>query len=189
MSNEETLDPAELFEYDEFDSYDEQTYHTHATANSESNGVPLSVELSDFFCKQNSTLDLNASFERAPEIFLRIEANNSNATTSNNNILTNVSENWKSFESNDSCENVILSSNSAECIELQYENEFVEDNEIDYDSTNVAYHRRNSIENDYEQLLFEGIISLQLVGTYIFYPFLFCILCFRPSRAFHKIYV
>lgn len=176
MSNDESTDLAELFEYDEFDSYDSQTYPTIDEIQSAcgiNSGVPLSVELSQCLstsidCSSSSNHD---SFVKAPEIFLRIDpTNNSGAGDATNEAKTVNSlestqpidaEQTKSIDSIDSCNDVKLSTNRDQCIELQYEDEFIDsnDDENDYDSTNVAYERRNSIESDYEQLLFEGILS------------------------------
>lgn len=180
MSNDESTDLAELFEYDEFDSYDSHTYRTIDEIQSAcgiNSGVPLSVELSQCLstsieCSSTTSHTSNHdSFVKAPEIFLRIDHTNSGggggasneAEASNSAESTQPidDEQTKSIDSIDSCKDVILSTNRDQCIELQYEDEFIDsnDDENDYDSTNVAYERRNSIESDYEQLLFEGIFS------------------------------
>lgn len=171
MSNDETTDLTELFEYDEFDSYDSQTYPTidaiHAACGGNS-GVPLSVELSQCLNKSteqstSNTSLANDNFVKAPEIFLRIDGNNSGGgiTSVHGNLAQPQihDEQSNSIDSIDSCRDVLNPSiDRDQCYELQYEDEFIDSNdENECDSSNVVYERRNSIESDYEQLLLEGI--------------------------------
>lgn len=169
MSNDESTDLMELYEYDEFDSYDSHTYPTIEAIHSAygvNSGVPLSVELSQCLSstshEQSTATTSHDNFIKAPEIFLRIDATNdgdrialpSNPTATIDNVPA------KSIDSIDSCADgeVKLSTNRDECIELQYEDEFIDSSdENDCEPANVIYERRNSIESDYEQLLFEGI--------------------------------
>lgn len=172
MSIEDPTDLMELFEYDEFDSYDDQTYLF--TDNFNQSGVPLSVELSESLSKNQTPVTEKPStgFVKAPEIFLRIESSGTEAfkTDTNSESLSENRDTHKnalnklrncgksnSFESNES-NDVILVSNQDECAELQYENEFVGPNDgPDCELVQSGPKRHNSIENDYEELLFEGI--------------------------------
>lgn len=166
MSNDESTDLMELFEYDEFDSYDPQTYPTIDSAYGANSGVPLSVELSQCLSSpalaQSTPSTAHDNFIKAPEIFLRIDATSGGdrAATPSNPTKSIDDEPAESLDSIDSCAGgeVKLSTNRDACIELQYEDEFVDSSdENDCEPTNVVYERRNSIESDYEQLLFEGI--------------------------------
>lgn len=146
MTNEVSPDLLELFEYDEFDSYDEHTYQAIAAAKeTASDGIPLSVELSESLHNSQSD-EQNSGFVKAPEIFLRIESNIENKTKRSN-----------SLESSDS--NIVIpvaNGDDIECFELQYENEF--DDQID--ETDIAHSScqpNSCVETEYEQLLFEGI--------------------------------
>lgn len=175
MSIEEATDLMDLFEYDEFDSYVEHTYQLIAESGClMENGVPLSVELSESLSKNQTpvTEQPSISFVKAPEIFLRIDANTSGISKtetnsenssensgSHKNVLKKLknSEKSNSLESNESNDAILLP-NPDECVELQYENEFVGPNdEPDCDLVQSASKRRNSLESDYEELLFEGI--------------------------------
>lgn len=170
MSIEKAKDLMELFEYDEFDSYDEHKYQLIAESDfSSESGIPLSVELSESLSKiQTPVTETVTGFVKAPEIFLRIDASGteiykteassdtSNEKNKQKNALKNSGKS-NSLESNDSNDAILLS-NQDECVELQYENEFVgPSDESDCELVQTAPKRHNSIENDYEELLFEGI--------------------------------
>ncbi|XP_055302856.1 trafficking kinesin-binding protein milt isoform X2 [Sitodiplosis mosellana] len=174
MSIEEATDLMDLFEYDEFDSYDDHTYQLIAESNcSTASGIPLSVELSESLSKNQTPVSEQPSicFVKAPEIFLRIDASGSRISTNsesssensgshkNANKLKNCekSNSLESIESND----VVLLTNRDECVELQYENEFVSPND-EPDCVQSPPKRHNSIENDYEELLFEVLCSNRL---------------------------
>lgn len=174
MSFEEGTDLMDLFEYDEFDSFDENTYRTiSATNDLVEGGVPLSVELSESLSKSQTSVSEESSsgFVKAPEIFLRIEANStgtssilpSSSEDCNNHRDKNESNKPKFCEKSNSIESVdgndvILTAKGDECIELQYENEFLSANEEpDCDFLQITHNRTNNIDNDYEELLFEGI--------------------------------
>lgn len=155
MSSDDGAELMDLFEYDEFDSYDEYAYQTaNQQDDSVECGVPLSVELSESLSKNdNAESEQDAScFVRSAEIFLRIDGE---GTSANNRAIQDQSSNNaqpNSLESNGS-DDVILVGN--DCVELQYENEFIESNdEAEFLPTNRC--RSNSLSNDYEELLFEG---------------------------------
>lgn len=169
MSIEDVTDLMDLFEYDEFDSYDENTYQL--IDEDSSGGVPLSVELLESLSKNQTPVsdEPTNSFVKAPEIFLRIDANGSNASTtdlctaSTSHNFQNIEtielkhcEKSNSLESSDS-NDVLLLTKHGDCVELQYENEFSD--ESDCDRNQSERKQDNSIENDYEELLFEGIIN------------------------------
>lgn len=158
-SNVNSLDFADLLEYDEFDVYDE-TLSTLVSQRSccddqlccdsitKIEGVPLSVELSQaiagpsqqcFNALPTSSLVVadDETFIKAPELFLRFGMNSSNSVDDFVDTPTN--------QPND-------------CVELQYENEFDED-EVDdslrFIESSKSYH--SVTENENEQLLLEGI--------------------------------
>lgn len=147
MSFEEVSD---LFEFDDFDCYDENTYRTILTTNRlVEEGVPLSIELSETLNRNQNTVNEHSDssdFVKASEIFLRLETSGTETSKSLAEVNT--------IETTDS---LISASNQEECIELQYENEFIGPNdEPDLDFLRTARDRTNSIYNDYEELLFEG---------------------------------
>lgn len=169
MSIEESADLMDLFEYDEFVFYDDHTYHliTESKCSTE-NGIPLSVELSASLNENPTPVSEQPSngFVKAPEIFLRIDSristteirtsSSENSDSGGNHKNENGPENYEKSNSLD----MVLPSNQ-ECVELQYENEFVGPYEESDkpDCIRSAFNRHNSIEKDYEDLLFEGIIN------------------------------
>lgn len=168
MSIEDITELGDLFEYDEFDSYDEHAYQEIVSDNvSNEEGVPLSVELSESLNKVQTPECEQAtkSFTKAPEIFLRIDVNSiaggASSANSSYNITCTKSPNIikQSDESNsiDSIESNEGITNRDECTELQYENEFSTNDEIDCENVQSTCKRHNSIDNEYEELLFEGI--------------------------------
>lgn len=158
-SNVNSLDFADLLEYDEFDVYDD-TLSTLVSQRScydritETEGVPLSVELSQSMNatagpSQQSLKTLpppllvvaeDKGFVKAPELFLRFGINSSNSVDDFVDTPTN--------QPND-------------CVELQYENEFDEDEGdgaddfLRFTESTKSYH--SVTENENEQLLLEGI--------------------------------
>lgn len=175
MSIEESADLMDLFEYDEFDPYDDHTYHliTENSCSTE-NGVPLSVELSDSLSENPTPVSEQPSnrFVKAPEIFLSIDSRisttekkteslsvNSGSGSGGSHKSANSLENCEKSNSLESIESndVVLVSNQ-ECVELQYENEFV--GPYEEPDLRSALNRHNSIERDYEDLLFEGITGI-----------------------------
>lgn len=170
MSFEEVTDLMDLFEYDEFYSFDENTYRPISSTNEiVEGGVPLSVELSESLSKNQTSVSEESSsgFVKAPEIFLRIEGNSAGISSNiqslcNNNRDENKSNKLKFREKSNSIESVdstdvILPVKGDECNELQYENEFLSSiDEPDCDSLQKTHNRTNNIDNDYEELLFEG---------------------------------
>lgn len=175
MSIEESADLMDLFEYDEFDSYDDHTYHliTENSCSTE-NSVPLSVEISESLSENPTPVSEQPcnDFVKAPEIFLRIdsristtgiriESSSENSGSGGSHKNANSPENCEksnSLESNESNDVVLLP--NQECVELQYENEFVGPYEEEPDCIISALNRHNSIEKDYEDLLFEGITGI-----------------------------
>lgn len=170
MSIEEISDLEELFEYDEFDSYDENAYQSIiANDVSHEGGVPLSIELSESLSKNQTPeneLPCN-NFTKAPEIFLRIDAS---TTTSNSSIYGNDANccgktsnkieqcsTLNSLESSESNDGPLSTTNRDECLELQYENEFGSSDETDCEFVQSTCRQQNNTDNDYEDLLLEGI--------------------------------
>lgn len=166
MSLGEEGDLIDLFEYDEFDSYNEYAYHVVTMNNDSSNdGIPLSVELSETLNKSQSTINEKSSndFVKAPEIFLRIDVNGAGPNSESfNKKNVECCEKLDSLESCDS-NDVILTGN---CAELQYENEFMNTSEPECNFS----HSTRSIDNDYEELFLEGIINKVFTNhvTYIY---------------------
>lgn len=167
MSFEETTDLADLCEYDEYDSYNEKTFQTTSSGFTE-HGIPLSVELSESLCaSQTPVNEPSSNFSvRAPEIFLRFDSTNTSVTdfktfvphVSIQNAENNVSKESETFPFNPEESNDVNICD--DCVELQYENEFENlSNDIDDCSGEIIHKRRsNSLENDYEELLSEGIL-------------------------------
>lgn len=162
-TNEVSPDLLELYEYDEFDSYEEHLNQAIVAAKeTASDGVPLSVELSESLHSNqsvNEERNTDASevlFEKAPEIFLRIGAPETETECEIKLKLQSEGHNV-SVESIDNNDVLLVTDGADECIELQYENEF-EDSTDDVDC-NVAHSSnrpKSFIEDEYEQLLFEG---------------------------------
>lgn len=165
MSFEETADLTDLCEYDEFDSYDDNTYQTTSSSNFTEYGVPLSVELSESLCKNQTAINEQTSngFVKAPEIFLRFDTNVSSTTdftsgSSKQNNDSNLSNELKNCVGTISLESKENDNIRDDCVELQYESEFKDPRlGVDDDNTQVIYKRKNSLDNDYEELLLEGI--------------------------------
>lgn len=170
MSFEETID---LCEYDEFEPYDVKTFQT--TSSSE-HGVPLSVELSESLFKSQTLVNeqISNSFVKAPEIFLRFDSSNISGKNSisdaskQNNVVdvaneSNCEENTISVEPEEN-DDVITREN---CIELEYENDFDDRNDETGGSNVRAINKQNnSSNNDFEELLLEGI---EYTNNIIFY--------------------
>lgn len=184
MSIEQTPDLMDLFEYDEYDEYDHTYQLIDEDKCSTESGVPLSVELSESLHKsQTSVTGQPSDFVKAPEIFLRFDPSGTGISKITETIAESSSDNsgslknepkklqncgkLNSLESNES-NDVILITNGDDCVELQYENEFIDPNEPDCELSQSASKRHNSIDNDYEELLFEGINNKNLNCTYIF---------------------
>lgn len=152
MSFEEDL--VDLFEYDDFDSYNEHTYQVvEVTNGSYNDGIPSSVELSETLNQSHFTVN-EESPVKSPEIFLTIDVNATGASESFNQSNLKYCGKSNSLKSTESID-VILTDNQDECIELQYENEFIGSSEPDCN----VFHSPRNIDNDYDELLFEGIID------------------------------
>lgn len=161
-SNVNSLDFVDLMEYDEFDDYDD-TLSTLVSQRpfcdnqqcgdsiTELEGVPLSIELSHAIagpsqqCRKtlptpSLVVAEDEGFVKAPELFLRFGMNGSNSVDDFVDTPTN--------QPND-------------CVELQYENEFDEDDDngaddfLRFTESTKSYH--SVTENENEQLLLEGI--------------------------------
>lgn len=166
MSVEKITDSINLFEYDEFDAYEGHTYQFKCNGLPEG-GIPLSIELSESLCKSQTTVNEKPfNFVRAPEIFLRIDS--TSTTELSPEILDQNYYNpsglkhgakinrLESTKTND----VILFGSQDECVELQYENEFLCPNDdSNNDFTLSTRNQHDSIDNDYEEVLFEGILQ------------------------------
>lgn len=184
MSIEDITELGELFEYDEFDSYDEHAYQTIITNNiSNEGGVPLSVELSESLSKSQTPESEQTSdgFIKAPEIFLRIDASAIDGTSTsksssdvsgiNASLETNKSKRRvesNSLDSTERSDGLLAPINLDECAELQYENEFGPSDENDCEYVQSTYKQPNTIDDDYEELLFEGINFEHFCGLYDF---------------------
>lgn len=160
MSVENVPDLMDLFEYDEFDSYQEYAYRIISNSDLAEGGVPLSVELSESVNKTITSIDENSTigFVKAPEIFLRIDSNVNPSETISEDSISNQSA------KNDQQTNLIeikykndinAFSTKDECIELQYENEFLDSNDSNDDWPERK--ANNNVDSEYEDLLLEGI--------------------------------
>lgn len=168
MSNSSTeLSPdlGELFEFDEIESDGNIFYELNRNNESDlSDGVPLSVELSESLCRSAAETilcqSIDSNFIRAPEIFLRIDNIETEATNSSSsiNVKNNHNESIErnegnSIDSNESDASFVAIADN-DIVELQYENEFVDSEISVHDSGHVL--RPSQFESDNEQLLFEG---------------------------------
>lgn len=161
-TNEVSPDLLELYEYDEFDSYDEHTYQAIVAAKeTASDGVPLSVELSESLHSNQSvneeqkTESSEKLFEKASEIFLRIDApeTDTECEIRSKRFGEGRSDSVESIDNND----VVPATECDECFELQYENEFEDStDEVDCNLAHSSNQPKSYIEDEYEQLLFEG---------------------------------
>lgn len=161
-SNVNSLDFADLLEYDEFDVYDEKLSTLVSQRSfcddqlcgdsiTKIEGVPLSVELSHAMAGPSKqcfkalpapslVVTEDDGFVKAPELFLRFGINSSNSVDDFVDTPTN--------QPND-------------CAELQYENEFDDDEGegaddfLRFSESTKSYH--SVTENENEQLLLEGI--------------------------------
>lgn len=160
-TNEVSPDLLELlYEYDEFDSYDEQTYQAIIAAKeTASDGVPLSVELSESLHSNNQSVNEEQKtdsdeklFENAPEIYLRIDEPDTETECEIKPKLQSEGRSAliESIDNND----VVRVTEFDECFELQYENEFEDD--VDCNVAHSSNQPKSYIEDEYEQLLFEG---------------------------------
>lgn len=182
MSIKQSTDLMDLFEYDDFEC-DDHTYQQIAKNKcSTESGVPLSVELSESLSKSQTPVTGQPSgFVKAQEIFLRFDASGTGISKITETISESSSDNsdshknepkklqncgkLNSLESNES-NDVILITNGDDCVELQYENEFIDPNEPDCELPQSASKRHNSIDNDYEELLFEGNFNPTSVSSF-----------------------
>lgn len=163
----------DLFEYDEYDSY-ENPYTEIDTREHLDDGIPLSVELFESLSRQCDVLphknasssaadidtDANNHFVRAPEIFLRIDNDVvvTTATDANTKIKTEFDRIGHSIDSNGSDVSVVPTT-GCDTVELHYENEFIDANADecnDVDRTVMGRRSTAQFENENEQLLFEG---------------------------------
>lgn len=160
MSFEETSDLADLCEYDEYDTYNVKTYQPTYASNFNEYGVPLSVELSESLGESQTLANAQPAncFVKASEIFLRLDLNNvttgtnsiSNASTRDDNVdILRIS--GKTEETSD----VII---HEDCVDLQYGSDIDCPNGAVIGEMTQARHKRdNSLDNEYEELLIEGI--------------------------------
>lgn len=165
MSIEKTPDLMDLYEYDEFDSYEEHTYQTIAYNSLPEGGVPLSVELSESLSENQTPINDRPStcFVKAPEIFLRV-GSNITSTTDEITTRTNINSAIKlSSQESPEINGVVLLANQEECVELQYENEFIDPNDEPDSEYVLSTNMQNNGDNDYEELLLEGIFSKWMI--------------------------
>lgn len=169
----------DLFEYDEYDSY-ENPYAEIDTSDHHTEGIPLSVELSESLSRRQCNdlphtilassastdidTDANNQFVKAPEIFLRIdnEVPTAAACTTSTNVCTIIKTECDrtadSFESSGSDVSVAPAID-CDIVELHYENEFFDasgDECDDVGPSTSCLRSATQFENDNEQLLFEG---------------------------------
>lgn len=185
----------DLFEYDEYDSYENPYVEIDAYENLDE-GIPLSVELSESISRQRDNspheiatssavtasdidTDANNHFVRAPEIFLRIDNDVTTAAASATvsteaskvKIKTECDRTGGSTESSGSDES-ILPASGCDFVELHYENEFIDVNAEECDDVgqmSTCQRSTTQFENDNEQLLFEGIHKKSFVFAYFFF--------------------
>lgn len=168
MSFEETTDSTDLCEYDEYyDSYNVKTYQATSSLSFTEYGVPLSVELSESLGENQTLVNKQTynCFVKSPEIFLRFDSNN--VTTATDSICGSSSQNNNIDKSKNTEETILIESKENndviirdDCVELQYANEFENPNDgevIDGNAQKIPK-RSDSLDNDYEELLIEGII-------------------------------
>lgn len=164
MSIEEVSDLMDLFEYDDFVSYHEQTYQfTEECKISTESGLPLSDELSKSLKKNESPVSEQSSsgFVRASELFLRIDTNTTGESTKD--------ESGEHLCVTRECQNTVpkklkYCANQVECVELRYENELIDPHdEPNSDLIQSTCRQANNIENDYKDLHLEGINSLLIL--------------------------
>lgn len=182
MSIESSPSLTDLFEYDEYDSY-ESSYAEIDTGENLEEGIPLSVELSESIGRHcddvphkittttaaataaaSNDTDASNQFVRAPEIFLRIDNDVVHASTASastdvsTEIKTECNRSGGSTESSGSDLSEVRATGCG-IVELQYENEFIDANADDCDDGAQMSSCQRSMaqfENDNEQLLFEG---------------------------------
>lgn len=215
-------------------------------------GVPLSVELNESMCQEKSdsarlqqpiatgelllSAHSDCGYSKGADIFLRIDSNDDASSTNTTTTITTASgpqsNNKLSIDSqtigdgpSTSSGQYSLSLDGDGDVELQYENEFIDQDDDDvvdsFSQPSGRHHlkthqsghhhhllRRPAVENDNEQLLFEGIFpneiaaSLQLFFVLVFvlreaknnllfffrssafyYAFVFIICCFYDCMA------
>lgn len=129
-----TVDFSDLLEYDEFEAYDAFQMPSHQTDEADPDNVPLSVELEQSLATTNRKSESD-NFIKAPELFLRIDANNVKSQPES-----------------------LADTPIRECVELQYENEFDEYEANDGTDRGECSTSYRTVENDNEQLLLEGIV-------------------------------
>lgn len=195
LSNESSLDLTDLYEYDEFDLY-ENPYNNSPEQQYE-DGIPLSVELSESIrlnrisASQETCLNSNINltdhqsnaFVKSSEIFLRIDNEAETATATTTTITTSSSKKTDfdcDRKTNDSIESSgsdvsLVHISHDDIVELHYENEFIDPNadECDVDERHTAF------ENENEQLLFEGITK----KCYLLRSFVVCSVKLKESLA------
>lgn len=125
-----TVDFSDLLEYDEFEAYDAFQMPQQTDDEVDPDNVPLSVELEQSLNRKSES----ENFVKAPELFLRIDANVRSQPES------------------------LADTPIRECVELQYENEFDEYDQNDGSDRAECSTSYHTVENDNEQLLLEGKI-------------------------------
>lgn len=174
MSIESSSSLTDLFEYDEYDSY-ENPYAEIDTREHLDDGIPLSVELFESLNRQcndsphknassaaDIDTDANNDFVRAPEIFLRID-NDVAMTAAAASASTDASTKIKTEcdRSIDASGSDVEPATGCDIVELHYENEFIDANAEECDDVDRMLTGQRSMtqfENENEQLLFEGTI-------------------------------
>lgn len=153
MSFEET----EELDLCEYDSLNEKTFQATSSSLTE-HGIPLSVELSESLCASQVQTDEPTSnlFIEAPQIFLRLESTNTSVT----DLIPQVSAQSSNINVSNDIETISFDCKENkdvnicdDCVELQYENEFESLDECNAE----IIHKGNNLDNDYEELLLEGI--------------------------------
>lgn len=167
MSIEEMAD-LDLFEYDGFDSFEDNSYQSILNKDSAEGGIPLSVEILESMKKNCKPHEGGTSkcFVKASEIFLRIESNiksgseplSIEANENNESASTNIEHIEKPNLPELNNENdVNLLSNWDDCVELLYDNEFLDPSKTELNYDLPTRKCNNNIENDNEELFLEGI--------------------------------
>lgn len=154
-----SLDITDLLEYDEFQTYDEPlSSTTNGSSLQIPDAVPLSEELAEAVAAQASEQHQSDDFSKSAPLFLRLEDSDGIASVSNRATTSTAARQDSADEIDDAAAGFPLGAG----IELQYENEFDENNGDGsedgfghFGGTMMrSYH--SMAENENEQLLMEG---------------------------------
>lgn len=163
MSIGETTDLNDLFEYDNLDSFKEDSYQTTTNNDSAEGGIPLSVEILESMKKNDLPYEKGKSqcFLRASEILLKIDSNIKDGPCiikAEANKKSNIKHYEKPHLPELNIQNdVILLSNRDDCVGLLYDNKLLVPNNTEFNYVLTTRKCIHNIENEYEEQLLEGI--------------------------------